>query len=36
MDLSGSRYGPVMGSCEHSNECYSTMKGWEFVDQLSE
>jgi hypothetical protein len=35
LDSSGSRYGPVVGSCEHSNELSDSIKGEEFLDWLS-
>jgi hypothetical protein len=30
--LSGSGYGPVVGSCEHSKEPWGPVKGGEFLD----
>jgi len=36
LDSSGSRQGPVMGSCERGNEPLGTIKGKEFLDQLNE
>jgi hypothetical protein len=30
-----SEQGPVVGSCEHSNECSSSVEGREFLDCLS-
>jgi len=35
LDLSGTRYWPVAGSCEHGNEISSSIKGGEFFDSLS-
>jgi hypothetical protein len=32
LDVSGSGYGPVAGSCEHGNEPSGSIKGWEFLD----
>jgi hypothetical protein len=32
VDVSGSRYGPMAGSCEHSNEPSGFIEGWEFID----
>jgi hypothetical protein len=32
LDSSGSGYGPVGGSCEHSNEPAVSIKGREFLD----
>ena len=31
LDWSGSRYGEVVGFCEHSTEPYSSLKCWEFL-----
>jgi hypothetical protein len=31
LDYSGSRYGPVVGFCEHSNEPSGSIKGAEFL-----
>jgi hypothetical protein len=36
MDLSGSGYGAVMGSCEHGNELSGFIIGGEFLYQLSD
>jgi len=33
MDFSGSGWGPMTGSCEHSNEPSGSIRGWEFFDQ---
>jgi hypothetical protein len=35
MDSSGSGKGPVTGSFEHGNEPSMSIKGGEFLDQLS-
>jgi hypothetical protein len=35
LSSSGSGYGPVAGSCEHGNEPLVSIKGGEFLDQLS-
>jgi hypothetical protein len=32
VDSSGSEYGPVAGSCEHSNVPSGSTKGGEFLD----
>jgi len=32
LDVSGSGYGPVVGSCDHSNGLLDSMKGHEFID----
>jgi hypothetical protein len=32
VDASGSGLGPVVGSCEHSNEPSGSIKVWEFID----
>jgi hypothetical protein len=32
LDASGSGYGPVVGSCAHSNEHSDSIKGGEFLD----
>jgi hypothetical protein len=34
-DLSGSEYGPVMGSCQHSNAVSGFMNRREFLEWLS-
>jgi hypothetical protein len=31
LDLSGSRYGPAVGSCEHGNVPLSSIKCWEVL-----
>jgi hypothetical protein len=36
LDLYGSGYGPVAGSCEHNNDLSGSIKGGEFLDWLSE
>jgi hypothetical protein len=36
LDEFGSRWGPVMGSCECSNEPLGTIKGREFLGWLSD
>jgi hypothetical protein len=36
LGASGSGYGPATGSCEHGNEPSSSIKGGEFLDQLSD
>jgi hypothetical protein len=36
LDSSGSGQGPVAGCCEHGNEPSGSIKGGEFLDQLSE
>jgi hypothetical protein len=36
LDSSGSGHGPMVGSCEHGNELPSSIKGGEFLDQLSD
>jgi hypothetical protein len=35
LDLSGSGYGPAVGSCEHDNEHSDSIKRWEFLSYLS-
>jgi hypothetical protein len=35
MDVSGSGQGPVAGSCEYVNEPSDSIKGREFIDELS-
>jgi hypothetical protein len=35
LDLIDSRYGPVACSCEHGNETAGSIKGCEFLSQLS-
>jgi hypothetical protein len=32
VNVPGSRLGPVMGSCEHNNEPFGSIKGMEFLD----
>jgi hypothetical protein len=32
LNVSGLRLGPVVGSCEHSNEPSGSIKGGEFLD----
>jgi hypothetical protein len=34
MDSSGSGYGVVVGSCEHSNKSSSSVKDGEFLDKM--
>jgi len=36
LDASGSRQVPVVGYCEHGNEHSGSIKGGEFLDQLSD
>jgi hypothetical protein len=36
LDASGSRQGPVVGSCERGNEPSGSIKGGEILDQLSD
>jgi len=36
VDSSVSKQGPVAGSCEHDNELSGTIKGGEFLGQLSD
>jgi hypothetical protein len=35
LDASDSGYGPEAGFCEHGNETSGSIKGGEFLDQLS-
>jgi hypothetical protein len=35
LDASGSAQGPGVGSCEHSNEPSDSIKGAEFLQQVS-
>jgi len=32
LNAGGSGQGPVVGSCEHSNESSGSIKVWEFLD----
>jgi hypothetical protein len=32
LDSSGSRWGPVTGSCEHGIESFGSIKGGDFLD----
>jgi hypothetical protein len=32
LDASGLGKGPVVGSCDHVNECFGSIKGGEFLD----
>jgi hypothetical protein len=36
LNSSLSRHGPVVSSCEHNNEPFSSMKDGSFLDQLSD
>jgi hypothetical protein len=36
LDSPGPGLGPVAGSCEHDNETSGSIKGGEFLDQLSD
>jgi hypothetical protein len=36
LDSSGTGWGPVVGFCEHGNKPLASMKGGEFLDQLSD
>jgi len=36
LHTSGSKYGPVAGSCKHDNEPSGSVKGGEYLDQLSD
>jgi len=36
LDASGAEQGQVPGSCEHANEPLGSLKGVEFVDQMSD
>jgi hypothetical protein len=36
LDLSGSEIAPVTGTCEHCNDSWCTIKGGEFLEQLSD
>jgi hypothetical protein len=36
MDSSGSEQGPVVSSCEHSNETLGSIKGGKFLDWLND
>jgi hypothetical protein len=35
LDSSGSEHGPMASSCEHGNKASGSIKGEEFLDQLS-
>jgi hypothetical protein len=35
LDASDAGQGPAAGFCEHGNEPSGSIKGWEFLDQLS-
>jgi hypothetical protein len=32
LDSSGSGYGLMAGSCQQDNNCFVSVKGWEFLD----
>jgi hypothetical protein len=36
LELSGSGYGPVNGSCEDGNKTYGSIKCWEILEELSD
>jgi len=36
LNLHGSGYGQVAGSCEHGYEPSCFIKGWKFIDQISD